>query len=213
MDLEFKDFFGTPSAILEPLFETSNYPWDMLEDLSAFLETLHLGQIHGHIDPRADVRDLSMVYMGYGAEIGPGALLEGMVFLGNNVKVRHGAYIRGPVFIDDDCVIGHASEVKHSIFFKNATAAHFNYVGNSILGHDVQLGAGATCANLRFDKKPIIVRTQTQRLATKHKKLGALLGKSSKIGCQTVMSPGSVIAPCAEIPPVVSVSGYIQGSK
>lgn len=213
MDIEFKDFFGTPSAILEPLFETSCYPWDMLEDLPAFLETLTLGQIHGHIDPRADVRDLSTVYMGYGAEIGPGALLEGMVFLGNNVKVRHGAYIRGPVFIDDDCIIGHASEVKHSIFFKKASAAHFNYVGNSILGQEAQMGAGATCANLRFDKKPIIVRTEHTRFATKHKKLGALLGMGSKIGCQTVMSPGSVVAPLAQISPVLSVSGYIQGSK
>jgi UDP-N-acetylglucosamine diphosphorylase / glucose-1-phosphate thymidylyltransferase / UDP-N-acetylgalactosamine diphosphorylase / glucosamine-1-phosphate N-acetyltransferase / galactosamine-1-phosphate N-acetyltransferase len=208
MDSEFKDLFGYPSKQLEALFKHSVYPWQMLEKLLEYIHSLPLGLIHGSIDPRADVRDLSLVHLGHGSEIGPGALIEGAVFLGNNVKIRHGAYVRGPVFIDDDCVIGHASEVKHSIFFKNATAAHFNYVGNSILGQNAQLGAGATCANLRFDKKPIIVRTQTKRMPTEHKKMGALIGHDVKIGCQAVLSPGCIVAPQTMILPLSSIQGY-----
>lgn len=213
MDLEFKDFFGTPSSLLEPLFEQSSFPWDMLEQLEVFLRTLALGQNHGLIHIKAHIDQMDQVYLGPGAEVGPGAYIEGPVYLGKNVKVRHGAYIRGPVFIDDDAVVGHASEIKHSILLLKASAAHFNYVGNSILGSNVQLGAGATCANLRFDKKPIIVRTAQKRHVTKHKKLGALIGWGSKIGCQAVTSPGAVIAPESMIAPVTSISGYHERLK
>jgi UDP-N-acetylglucosamine diphosphorylase / glucose-1-phosphate thymidylyltransferase / UDP-N-acetylgalactosamine diphosphorylase / glucosamine-1-phosphate N-acetyltransferase / galactosamine-1-phosphate N-acetyltransferase len=210
MDVEFKDFFGSSSEALKNYLNSCEMPWDMLEKLEAFLRTLPLGQIHGHIDPRADVRDFETLYLGHGAEIGPGALIEGLVFLGDNVKVRHGAYIRGPCFIDQGSIIGHATEVKHAIFFEGASAAHFNYVGNSILGSRVQLGAGATCANLRFDKKPIIVRTRTKRLPTTHKKLGALIGQEAKLGCQVVLSPGCIVEALAEVPPLTLSQGFYE---
>lgn len=185
-------------------------PWEMLERLEEFLKTLPLGQVHGHIDPRADVDDFKTIYVGSGAEVGPGALIEGLVFLGDNVKVRHGAYIRGPCFIDQGSIIGHATEVKHSIFFESASAAHFNYVGNSVLGSQVQLGAGATCANLRFDKQPIIVRTKTRRLPTTHKKLGALIGHGAKLGCSAVISPGCIVDSLAQVPPLTLCQGFYE---
>jgi NDP-sugar pyrophosphorylase family protein len=210
MDPFFKDLLGQSSSILKDLFESQLYPWQMLEKLKEFMNCLDLGQIYGFIDPRADVRDLSTLYLGEGSEIGPGALIEGSVYLGRNVKVRHGAYIRGPVFIDDESVIGHASEIKHSIFFKQTSAAHFNYVGNSVLGCDVQLGAGATCANLRFDKKPVIIRTQTERLITEHKKMGAIIGQGARVGCQAVLSPGCVVNKNALILPLTNVQGFYR---
>lgn len=213
MHQDFKDFFGIPDKTLKSFFESSLFPWDMLEKLEEFLNTLTLGQVHGYIDPRADVRDLSKIYVGHGAEIGPGALIEGMVFLSDNVKVRHGAYVRGPCFIGNGAVIGHATEVKHSIFFDKASAAHFNYVGNSVLGAEVQLGAGATCANLRFDKKPIIVRTASSRIPTVHKKLGALIGTGAKLGCQAVLSPGCVVEPHSQIPPLTLGQGFYERMK
>lgn len=210
MDVEFKDFFGTSSEDLKKYLDSCSHPWDMLENLELFLKTLPLGQIQGYIHPKADIDDLNVLYVGSGAEIGPGVLIEGPVFLANNVKVRHGAYIRGPCFIDEGSIIGHATEVKHSIFFKQASAAHFNYVGNSILGSQVQLGAGATCANLRFDKQEIIVKTKTRKIPTKHKKLGALIGQQAKLGCQVVLSPGCIVDSGAQIPPLTVGQGFYE---
>ncbi len=213
MHEDFKELFGKPDARLQKLFYEVSYPWDLLEKLVQFLEMLPLGEIHGFIDPKADVRDLSKIYLGKGAEIGPGALIEGPVYLADRVKVRHGAYIRGPAYIAEGAVIGHASEIKHSIFFERATAAHFNYVGNSILGYNVQLGAGATCANLRFDRRAIVVRSAKSRFATEHIKMGALIGKESKLGCQAVLSPGAVLEKDSIVPPLLSVQGYYQRVK
>ena len=117
MNNDFQDFFGKPESTLKSLFDEVEYPWQMLEKLPAFLESLPLGTLQGALDPKASVNDLSKLYLGKNSEIGPNVLIEGAVYIGNNVKIKHAAYLRGPLFIEDGCVIGHASEIKHSIFF------------------------------------------------------------------------------------------------
>ncbi len=213
MNNDFQDFFGKPESTLKSLFDEVEYPWQMLEKLPAFLESLPLGTLQGALDPKASVNDPSKLYLGKNSEIGPNVLIEGAVYIGNNVKIKHAAYLRGPLFIEDGCVIGHASEIKHSIFFAGATAAHFNYVGNSVLGKEVQLGAGATCANLRFDKKNIIIRTFSHRLQTEHRKMGAFIGQGAQVGCQAVLSPGCIIAQEAQVPPLTAVKGFFERIK
>lgn len=113
-----------------------------------------------------------------------GAKIVGPVAFGKNCIVGHGALIVGPAIFGDNCVIGHACEVARSIFGNNSRAAHFNYVGDSVLGSGVNLGAGAKLANLRFDKKPI----------RGCEKLGAILGDHVQIGCNAVLDPGVEIA-------------------
>lgn len=113
-----------------------------------------------------------------------GAKIVGPVVFGRNCIVGHGALVVGPAVFGDNCVIGHCSEVARSIFGNKSRAAHFNYVGDSVLGSDVNLGAGAKLANLRFDKKEILGR----------EKLGALLGDKVQIGCNAVLDPGVVVS-------------------
>ncbi len=114
-----------------------------------------------------------------------GAKIVGDVVFGKNCIVGHGALIVGPAIFGDNCVVGHASEVARSIFGNDSRAAHFNYVGDSVLGSRVNLGAGAKLANLRFDKKPI----------DGFEKLGAILGDGVQIGCTAVLDPGVMIKP------------------
>lgn len=113
-----------------------------------------------------------------------GAKIVGPVVFGKNCVVGHGALVVGPAVFGDNCVIGHCSEVARSIFGNGSRAAHFNYVGDSVLGSDVNLGAGAKLANLRFDKKSV----------RGLEKLGAIIGDKSLIGCNAVVDPGVQIA-------------------
>lgn len=210
MSSSFKEIFGNPTDALKNLIDVCEFPWEMLEKLEMFLNELPLGKHLGTIHPKACLRNPELVFLGEGAEIGPDVYIEGKAYIGNHAKVRHGAFLRGPVFMDDYTVCGHATELKKAILFPHASAAHFNYVGDSILGEKSQLGAGAICANLRFDKKEIIVRFLENRFVTKQKKLGALIGKETKVGCHAVLSPGTTIAPFSQILPQTSVKGYIQ---
>ena len=61
-------------------------------------------------------------------------------------------YSRKGSWICAGSVVGHASEVKNSILLPNSKAPHFNYVGDSILGLDVNLGAGTKLSNVRNDR-------------------------------------------------------------
>lgn len=114
-----------------------------------------------------------------------GAKIIGLVAFGKNCIVGHGALVVGPAIFGDNCVIGHCSEVARSIFGNDSRAAHFNYVGDSVLGSGVNLGAGAKLANLRFDKKEV----QGGLV-----KLGAILGDGVQIGCNAVLDPGVVVS-------------------
>lgn len=114
-----------------------------------------------------------------------GAKIIGSVAFGKNCIVGHGALIVGPAIFGDNCVVGHCSEVARSIFGNDSRAAHFNYVGDSVLGSRVNLGAGAKLANLRFDKKEVRGGLV---------KLGAILGDDVQIGCNAVVDPGVVVS-------------------
>lgn len=91
------------------------------------------------------------------------------------------------------CVIGHCTEVKKAYFGHYAKAGHFAYIGDSVLGSEVNLGAGVRCANFRLDGKNISVNCDEGRVDTKLRKVGAFLGKNVSVGCNTVINPGHCI--------------------
>lgn len=88
-------------------------------------------------------------------------------------------------------------------------AAHFNYVGDSILGNDVNLGAGVKCANLRLDHKSIHVNFEGRQIDTGLKKLGALVGDGAQVGCNCVINPGTLLGKKSFCFPCLNIYGYV----
>ncbi|MDE3055159.1 MAG: UDP-N-acetylglucosamine diphosphorylase [Verrucomicrobiota bacterium] len=140
------------------------------------------------------------IAIGKGTVIEPGVYIQGPCIIGENCILRHGAYIRNGVIMGNHCAIGHAAEVKHSILLNYAAAAHFTYVGDSILGNRVNLGAGVKCANLRLDRRPVVPGLS---------KFGTCIGDSAQVGCNAVLNPGTLIGRDAIIYPLQSVSGFV----
>lgn len=123
----------------------------------------------------------------------PFSVISPPAYFSKETQIRHGAYIRGSVYTGKRAIIGHTTEVKNSIFFSSAKASHFAYVGDSILGKDVNLGAGTKLANLKFNKKNIILVINDEIINTGLKKLGAILGDKSQTGCNSVLQPGTLL--------------------
>lgn len=136
--------------------------------------------------------------------------IEGPCFIGKGSIIRPGAYIRGGCFIGQNCVIGAGSEVKHSILLDGVHLAHHNYVGDSIIGNNVNLSSAVTCANLRLDRAKIKLRFEGQKIETGMNKLGAIIGDDAFLGCHVLCNPGSVIAKKAKILPKTIVSGFVK---
>lgn len=81
------------------------------------------------------------------AEIETGAVIKDNVIIGKNCFVGSGAYLRGGVYLAEGVVIGPGCEIKSSFIFKNSRVAHFNFIGDSLIGEDVNFEAGSVIAN------------------------------------------------------------------
>jgi UDP-N-acetylglucosamine diphosphorylase / glucose-1-phosphate thymidylyltransferase / UDP-N-acetylgalactosamine diphosphorylase / glucosamine-1-phosphate N-acetyltransferase / galactosamine-1-phosphate N-acetyltransferase len=185
------------------------FPWLVLQQLNSYLGTQTLGRHEGKVSSQAYIIHPELISIGEGSIVEPGAYIQGPCLIGKHCVVRHGAYIRGNVLTGDHCVIGHDSEVKQAIFLNRAHAAHFAYVGDSILGNGVNLGAGTKCANFKLDQTPINLHVQGQRIPTQMRKLGAIVGDKTQIGCNTVTNPGTLIGQEVHCYPCLNIEGFI----
>jgi bifunctional N-acetylglucosamine-1-phosphate-uridyltransferase/glucosamine-1-phosphate-acetyltransferase GlmU-like protein len=135
----------------------------------------------------------SPINIGKGSVVESGAWLGRRVIIGDRCEVRQSAYVRGDVVTGAGCVIGHATEVKNSIFLDGAKAGHFAYVGDSILGRGVNLGAGTKLANLKIIPGNVEINISGVRVNTGRRKLGAIIGDGGETGCNSVTSPGTLL--------------------
>ena len=145
--------------------------------------------------------------------IEPSSHFIGPCFVGKNAIVRHGAYIRENSWICSTAVVGHCSEIKHSVLLPGAKAPHFNYVGDSILGGGVNLGAGVKLSNLRNDGGEVYLRIGDSRLASGLRKFGAILGEGCQLGCNAVTNPGTVLGNDSIVSPNVTITGIHDASS
>jgi NDP-sugar pyrophosphorylase family protein len=115
--------------------------------------------------------------------------LLGPVAIGENCEIGPNCYIRPSTAIGDNCHIGSAVEIKNSIVMQRSKIPHHNYIGDSIIGEDCNLGAGTKIANLRLDKKDISIAG----VETKKHKLGAIIGDGVQTGINATINVGSLI--------------------
>lgn len=207
-------FFNLEEYSHVSLFEECQYPWQALEQLKNYLTSSKLGIIEIDVPSTVYLVRPELISIGIGTVIEPGAYIEGPCIIGKNCVIRHGAYIRGDVVTGDSCVIGHDTEIKHSILLNSTSAAHFNYVGNSVLGNRVNLGAGVKCANLRLDHQPIHILINHEKINTGLHKLGAIVGDGAQVGCNCVINPGTILGRHSFCFPCLNVYGFVpENSK
>ena len=185
---------------LAPLFASCEYPWEMLTSLKSYILGLIEKGIPGYSLYSKDV------LIGENVKIYPTATIEGPAVIGPNCEIRPGAFIRGSVIVGSGCVIGNSSELKNCILLDNVQIPHYNYVGDSILGHKAHTGAGTICSNLKTDGKPVVVHGDVD-YETGLRKLGAILGDMADIGCNSVLNPGTVVGRCTSVYPMTRLRG------
>lgn len=202
-------FFSLERYAHKGLWKEGEPIWHPLLILSSYLEKAKLGQIEIKIPDGVFLEKKELISIGEGTTIEPGVLIQGPCIIGKGCVIRHGAYLRGPLILGDKCHVGHSAELKHSILLDGAHATHFVYVGDSILGNSVNLGAGVKCANLRLDRREVIVPLNGKKIKTGLKKFGAIIGDRSQIGCNSVLNPGTFFGMESFAYPLMNLSGFI----
>ena len=127
-----------------------------------------------------------------GSLIKAGTRIEGNVYIGKNSVIGPNAYLRKNVYIGENCHIAN-SEIKNSIVLDNTNIPHYSYVGDSIIGQDVNFGAGTKVANLRFDDATIKVLVNGKKIDSKRRKLGSLINSGTKLGINSIVYCGRLI--------------------
>jgi NDP-sugar pyrophosphorylase family protein len=139
-------------------------------------------------------------------------MIKGPAIIGKNCQIRHNAYLRENVLLGDGCVVGNASELKNALLFNGAQAPHYNYIGDSILGHKAHLGAGVKISNIKLLPGNVTVEVAGRLIDTGLRKFGALLGDGAEAGCNAVLNPGSILGRGAMIYPNVFWRGFLPAS-
>ncbi len=203
-----KDLWPSLSAMSGKLPDFPDGPiWEILTNLKSQLDELlnELGE-RGREGVSID-SSKGPVYISDSATIGPQVHIIGPSYIGPNVEIRHGAYIREYSWICDSSLVGHASEIKHSVLLPTSKAPHFNYVGDSILGPGVNLGAGVKLSNLRNDGLEVHTIIQGERVPTGLRKFGAIIGENSQLGCNVVTNPGVILGTRCNVMPNTTITG------
>jgi NDP-sugar pyrophosphorylase family protein len=200
------DLFDLTQTEHATIFDGCNYAWEALKKIEPYLARVQKqnppakfpGAIIGH-----------RVIIGDGTVVEPGAMIKGPAIIGKNCQIRHNAYIRENVIVGDDCVVGNASELKNAWLFNGAQVPHYNYVGDSILGHKAHLGAGVKISNIRLLPGNVTVEMDGAPKDTGLRKFGALLGDHAEVGCNAVLNPGSILGRGTMVYPNVFWRGYL----
>lgn len=129
-----------------------------------------------------------------GASIDVGAVIEGPTLVRSGASVGPNAYVRGATLIGPNAHVGHAAEIKNSVVMADASVGHLSYVGDSVIGPRVNLGARTNVENLRHDGEPVTLEVKGERTATERRKFGAVLGPDVKTGIQTSINAGVTLS-------------------
>lgn len=168
------------------------YPWSLLEANEFFLKNIKKN-IEGIVEKNTKLT--GEIIVGKGTVIKEGVCIEGPVTIGENCDIGPNCYIRGSTSIGNNCKIGQAVELKNSIVMDNTKIPHLSYVGDSVIGENVNFGAGTVVANLRHDNLNVKSMVKGELIDTGRRKLGTIIGDNVKLGINTTIYPGRKIWP------------------
>tara|TARA_R110001583_G_scaffold51483_4_gene160698 strand:- start:1200 stop:1811 length:612 start_codon:yes stop_codon:yes gene_type:complete len=185
-----------------PSLSKDSLPWEIIDDIDELINSLipGLNKREYLIQENTAIHETAIVE--------GGATIKRNTIIGPRCIVKSGAYLRNGVYLVSDVTIGANTEIKQSIIFKNSCAAHLNYVGNSLIGEDVNLEAGSVLANHFNERedKHIVIKEKGEWIDTGVTKFGSLIGDGSKIGANSVLNPGTILPAKTIVPRLTHIN-------
>lgn len=205
------DLFDLSQTAHAGIFENCPNAWDALAKIGPYIAAHLRPELRNRCEGIAWIGDL--VFIGEGSVVEDGAMIKGPAIIGKNCQIRHNAYIRENVIVGDDCVVGNSCELKNAWLFNGCQVPHFNYVGDSILGHKAHLGAGVKISNLKITPGHVAIEWEGKLIDTGLRKFGAMIGDHAQVGCNAVLNPGTILGRSSLVYPNVSWRGVLPAKS
>jgi len=169
------------------------FSWDLLDVNKFFVDRIKKTIKKGKIERGCRIH--GKLILGKGSVMLSGTYIEGNVIIGENCKIGPNCYIRGSTSIGDNCRIGQAVEVKNIILMNGSKIPHLSYIGDSVIGEKVNIGAGTITGNLRHDNADIKSMVRGELVDSRRRKFGTIIGDNVHTGVDTQIYPGRKIWP------------------
>lgn len=208
MKEQLQNVLGFNKSIINSYCDNYKNYWELLKDLKNII--INIGN---NLDKTKYDEVEPNVWISKTAKVDNTVRIIEPCIIDDDSEIRVNAFIRGNVIIGKECIVGNSSEIKNSILFDEAKVPHFNYIGDSILGYRAHFGAGSITSNVKGNKSLINVTMIGNKYNTNMKKLGSIVGDNVEIGCNTVLTPGTVIGRNSTIYPLTMVRGEIGSNK
>ena len=182
------------------------YPWEILTANKMIMDSWQESSIAKTATLEANVTLHGIVRIEAGAIIKSGAVLEGPCCIGERSYIGNNSLIRSYTSVGKNCSVGSGVELKNCVVMDNSQIGRLSFVGDSVLGENVDMGAGCMTVNRTVDWKPISVKNGKRPMGTGMKKLGAFLGDGVVGGAGNPLQPGTVVAPGKILPACYSVT-------
>jgi len=192
------------------LWKDIGTPWDLLTANEVYIDKIK-NKIYGNIEDNVNIN--GNIYLGKGSILKSGTYIEGPLWIGDNCIIGPNAYLRKGTILCGNNKVGAASEIKNSILFEGAKAPHHNYVGDSIIGKNCNLGSGTKIANLRLDKREIKVIHKGKSIDTGRRKLGVIMGDNVATGINASINSGTIVGSDTKIGPNAIISGTYESKS
>lgn len=219
--LKISDFFDLNDFEHRKIFSDCDNVWEVLAEIGKYIDEFsETHEKYSEIPKDFYIDENNYIYIGKNTLIEPGAYIKGPCIIGDNCEIRTGAYIRENAIVGNNTVIGHVSELKNTVVMNNSALPHYNYAGDSLIGNNVNLGAGCILSNLRLDseKDSVTGRRNTVKIKIGEEvidtglgKFGAVIGDGCRTGCNSVLNPGCILGRKCSVYPNVSVKKGIYG--
>lgn len=192
-----KNFFDLSVISFADIFENIENVWEVLPKIKSYAESKSSGK----------------PLIGKGTVIKDNVVFEGPCIIGDNCTIGPNAYFREGVIIGDNVKIGFGCEIKNSIILNDTKIPHLSYIGDSVVGNNINIAGGVMCANYRFDGRTILIRDGDKKIDTKLQKLGCIIGDKSQIGINSSTNPGTILGKNSIVWPHVLVFGVHKDSE
>ncbi|HSW89336.1 MAG TPA: sugar phosphate nucleotidyltransferase [Patescibacteria group bacterium] len=185
------------------------FPWHLFDFQSHLFE-----EMPNYTSPYATVEktavidsDNGPVYIENGAHVGHASRIVGPCYIGKDVFIGDFSLIRGSS-LEEGSSVGSHSEVARSIILEHSSM-HNGYLGDSIVGTGVTIGAGFISSNKRIDRRNIFVDVKGKKTDTGRQALGTIIGDNARIGVRVSTMPGKFIGANATVYPSLTIFAHV----
>jgi bifunctional UDP-N-acetylglucosamine pyrophosphorylase/glucosamine-1-phosphate N-acetyltransferase len=181
------------------------YPWEILQANKIVLDSWGKSSIAKSAVMETNVTMQGVVNIEENVVVKAGAVLEGPCSIGKGSYIGNNSLIRSYTSIGSNCSVGYGVELKNCVVFDKSGIGRLSFIGDSVIGENVDIGAGCMTVNRNTNWEKIQVKNGKTNLSTNMKKLGAFVGDGVVIGAGNTIQPGTVVFPGEIFPACYSV--------